>query len=235
MSTSQAAAADARVAALTGMGGILAAAVTTASATQALRTGRDWLGPGGSVPLGMSADVGAALDLLVALALLSAGVVVGAWYACACLAVCVVTIGRGFDRRWPAAEAAVQRWAPPALRRLTGAALGTALGVGLGLAPATAGSASPPDDLRWSPPAAAPLFAAPIADAVGVTHVVRPGESLWGIATTALGARGLPATDPAVAAEWPRWYAANSTLIGPDPDLIRPGQILTPPVEGPLP
>ncbi|WP_425600034.1 hypothetical protein [Ornithinimicrobium sufpigmenti] len=29
-----------------------------------------------------------------------------------------------------------------------------------------------------------------------------------------------------IAEEWPRWYAANRELIGPDPDLILPGQEL---------
>ena len=46
---------------------------------------------------------------------------------------------------------------------------------------------------------------------------------MWAIARDHLPADA-PAVD--VAAEWPRWYAANSALIGPDPDLIRPGQHL---------
>jgi hypothetical protein len=37
------------------------------------------------------------------------------------------------------------------------------------------------------------------------------------------------AGDAAIAAEWPRWYAANRERIGTDPDLIRPGQRLLPP------
>jgi hypothetical protein len=32
-----------------------------------------------------------------------------------------------------------------------------------------------------------------------------------------------------IAAAWPRWYAANRAVIGPDPGLIRPGQELMPP------
>lgn len=57
--------------------------------------------------------------------------------------------------------------------------------------------------------------------------VVRRGDSLWSIA-----ARHLPAgaTDHEIAAAWPRWYAANRTVIGPDPDPLRPGQRLAPPV-----
>lgn len=53
-------------------------------------------------------------------------------------------------------------------------------------------------------------------------HVVMPGESLWTIA-----ARWLETDDPRrIAPFWPRIYGLNQTLIGPDPDLIRPGQVL---------
>lgn len=56
--------------------------------------------------------------------------------------------------------------------------------------------------------------------------VVRPGDSLWRIAE-----RSLPAEHTAadVAREWPRWYAANRAVVGPDPSLIHPGQRLAPP------
>jgi hypothetical protein len=47
-------------------------------------------------------------------------------------------------------------------------------------------------------------------------HLVRPGDSLWSIAEARLG-------DPTY---WPRVYALNRDLVGPDPDLIRPGQLL---------
>jgi nucleoid-associated protein YgaU len=62
---------------------------------------------------------------------------------------------------------------------------------------------------------------------------VRPGDSLWLITAHRLG----PAADPTtIAATWPRWYAANRAVIGPDPNLILPGQELTspdgPPVDG---
>ncbi len=56
--------------------------------------------------------------------------------------------------------------------------------------------------------------------------VVRRGDSLWEIAARHLGADAGPAE---VAAEWPRWYAANRAVIGGDPDLLRPGQRLVPP------
>jgi nucleoid-associated protein YgaU len=59
----------------------------------------------------------------------------------------------------------------------------------------------------------------PSPDAV----TVRAGDSLWLIAARRLGPHPGAAQ---VVAEWPRWYAANRAAIGPDPDLIRPGQVL---------
>jgi hypothetical protein len=62
-----------------------------------------------------------------------------------------------------------------------------------------------------------------------VRVTVRRGDTLWGLAASQLRAEGTPPTERAVAVSWPRWWAANRRLIGPDPDLIRPGQrLLTP-------
>ncbi|WP_250279155.1 LysM peptidoglycan-binding domain-containing protein [Frankia sp. Cppng1_Ct_nod] len=60
--------------------------------------------------------------------------------------------------------------------------------------------------------------------------VVLRGDNLWAIA-----ARHLPpgATAAQIAQEWPRWWAANEHVIGPDPDKILPGQRLQPPRPGP--
>ncbi|WP_298747781.1 LysM peptidoglycan-binding domain-containing protein [uncultured Serinicoccus sp.] len=56
--------------------------------------------------------------------------------------------------------------------------------------------------------------------------VVRRGDTLWDLAARHLGPG---ATSADIAQEWPRWYAANLATIGPDPDLILPGQELTVP------
>lgn len=48
------------------------------------------------------------------------------------------------------------------------------------------------------------------------THVVQKGESLWSIAQEYLGSP----------LAWPQLYQANRDLIGPNPDLIYPGQEL---------
>jgi nucleoid-associated protein YgaU len=55
------------------------------------------------------------------------------------------------------------------------------------------------------------------------------GDSLWAIAARHLGHHATPLQ---VAREWPRWYAANRTVIGPNPNLIRVGQVLTVPTPG---
>jgi hypothetical protein len=55
---------------------------------------------------------------------------------------------------------------------------------------------------------------------------VVPGDSLWRIAAAHLPGR---ASNRAVAAAWPRWYAANRQVIGADPDHITPGQVLVAP------
>jgi hypothetical protein len=55
---------------------------------------------------------------------------------------------------------------------------------------------------------------------------VLAGDSLWDIVAGQLGPE---ASDVEIALEWPRWYAANREVIGPDPDVLLPGQVLNPP------
>jgi hypothetical protein len=56
--------------------------------------------------------------------------------------------------------------------------------------------------------------------------VVHRGDTLWSIVRDHLGPE---ATDAEVAAEWPRWHAVNRQVIGPDADVLLPGQVLQPP------
>jgi nucleoid-associated protein YgaU len=113
-------------------------------------------------------------------------------------------------------------------------------------ATAQASPAEPPVDVpaleRWTPDRPAPPVvsprhpvAEPLALLVSRPHpgrtvsdhvVVRRGDTLWDIAARALGTG---ASDADIAASWPRWHAANRSTIGPDPDLILPGQLLRPP------
>lgn len=62
--------------------------------------------------------------------------------------------------------------------------------------------------------------------AVEEQYVVRRGDSLWHIAARHLGPW---ASATSIAREWPRWYAVNRDVIGPDPHHIEPGQRLLPP------
>ncbi|GAA4833926.1 hypothetical protein GCM10023221_08060 [Luteimicrobium xylanilyticum] len=87
-------------------------------------------------------------------------------------------------------------------------------------------------DLGWHPlaaarPAAAASTVARATDAERPTHVtVRRGDSLWAVAAAHLGPH---ATDAEIARAWPRWYEANSHVIGADPDLLLPGTVLVAP------
>jgi hypothetical protein len=61
-------------------------------------------------------------------------------------------------------------------------------------------------------------------------HVVVRGECLWHIASDRLLAQhGRTPTDGEVAAATQAWWQANAAVIGPDPDRLLPGQVLTPP------
>ncbi len=62
------------------------------------------------------------------------------------------------------------------------------------------------------------------------TVTVRSGDTLWALAAGALGSA---ATDAQIAHEWPRWHDANRDLLGDDPHLIRPGDVLTVPTHEP--
>jgi hypothetical protein len=67
------------------------------------------------------------------------------------------------------------------------------------------------------------------AETHGRHVVVRPGDTLWGIARDQVLRATSPARPPSattVAAAVARLDAANRDVIGPDPDLIRPGQHL---------
>ncbi len=56
--------------------------------------------------------------------------------------------------------------------------------------------------------------------------VVRPGDTLWSIAARHLDPE---ATAGDIAESWPQWYAANRELIGPNPDRLAVGLVLTEP------
>lgn len=57
---------------------------------------------------------------------------------------------------------------------------------------------------------------------------VGPGDSLWTIAARQLGPF---ATDVEIAQAWPLWHQENRQVIGDNPDLLLPGQLLRVPHE----
>jgi nucleoid-associated protein YgaU len=143
-------------------------------------------------------------------------------------------------------SAAAHRLTPVALRRLVAAATSTSIL----LSPATAlatpsGGGSPAPAAATSIPAVGwPTDPGPASHPVPVPPAspsaqpdaeratgpdnagllrVGAGDSLWSIAAHRLGPT---ATRAQIQREWPRWYTANRPLIGPDPNLIRPGTSL---------
>ncbi|MDQ6875284.1 MAG: LysM peptidoglycan-binding domain-containing protein [Actinomycetota bacterium] len=175
---------------------------------------------------------------------------VACWAALGWLLVaCAVLLGAAAPGRCGRlARGLSDRIVPAAMRRLLGAALGVALVTSAGVGPALAGDRSPARptggavlDLDWpvprtahpahpgrpAGPRAGPARHSPGLAGVAASGVtVRPGDSLWSISREHLPAG---AGNAAVAAAWPRWYAANRTVIGADPNRLLPGQQLRPP------
>jgi nucleoid-associated protein YgaU len=69
----------------------------------------------------------------------------------------------------------------------------------------------------------------PPADRSVPPHVVVRGDCLWDIAAGRFRAAGRTPTDAEIALEVQTWWSANAEVIGPDPDLILPGQVLQAP------
>lgn len=102
--------------------------------------------------------------------------------------------------------------------------------VGLGLAAGLTGGgvalAAPAHDGKHRPTVVSAGWPVTSGEHRGPRVVVQPGDCLWAIA-----ARRLDRPTPShVAASWPRWWHRNRGVVGPDPDLIQPGQLLRPPV-----
>jgi hypothetical protein len=145
---------------------------------------------------------------------------------------------------------------PAGARRSASLLLGVGLGVTgplvgtvSGLAPLPAAVAAPaaavpdwpgrssadlPDWPRATPTArpsavpAAPDW--PAGPEVGGEHLVVRGDCLWHIAAGRLLAQlDRPPTDGEVAIAVQAWWTANRDVIGPEPGLLLPGQVLRPP------
>lgn len=64
------------------------------------------------------------------------------------------------------------------------------------------------------------------------TWIVEPGDHLWAIARRTLVTHGLPIDDASVTTYWRELITANTSLLGDDPDLIHPGQVVRLPAPG---
>lgn len=134
------------------------------------------------------------------------------------------------------------RLLPRAIRGALVAGVVTTLSVGTAhAAPSSSPDPTPPDPKaaastldglvlpdRPTSGADAAASAVPPARPAPDTVVVAPGDSLWSIATARSGPR---ATAADIAASTERWYRENHDVVGPDPDLLQPGQRLTAPRE----
>lgn len=67
------------------------------------------------------------------------------------------------------------------------------------------------------------------------TDTVRPGDTLWGLATAELRSKGLTPTPVRVSERWPAWWAANREVVGASAALLHPGEVLTMPPMPPKP
>jgi len=193
----------------------------------------------------------AAGTALVAVLLWLAAVV-----AAAALDVLAVPTARRPHGRTGARHHLADSVSPALVRRLVAVALGAALGSGAvaagaaprvpdagwaAVAPAVAGShvaapVAPPVVAPSTAPAAAPdpawravtpVHAAgpalrPTATG-GAERVVHRGDSLWSIAAARLGPDARPG---AVLREVHRLHALNADVVGADPDVLLPGQVL---------
>ena len=92
-----------------------------------------------------------------------------------------------------------------------------------------AGAQVLPPTVRWEEPSEPAPGAGPAEDglpAAARTYRVRPGDSLWAIACGALRQASESPADAEVDRYWRVIYAANRSVVGDDPDLIFPGQVL---------
>lgn len=180
------------------------------------RAGRDWADPAawGALPLDRALQHLAAAALLVCAA--------WAWLA---MSVTVVEAWRGVAPLRP-------RLVPDGVRRVVLAACGVALATSV-TTPALAAGGVAHSHQHGQHRGVRVLSGLPLPDRAVAprsttrrsvqTVLVQPGDCLWSLARHDLPPGATPAE---IEARWQAVYAANRDVIGPDPDLVRPGQRL---------
>jgi nucleoid-associated protein YgaU len=134
------------------------------------------------------------------------------------------------------AGAALRVLLPASARGAAAAALGVTLGLGspwvAAAIPAVppAPAAAPVPDWPSAGDRADPVPDWPTTRPPAGAHVVVRGDCLWRIAESRVAdAAGRSPTDREVLDAVQAWWSANAEVIGPDPDLLLPGQVLRPP------
>jgi nucleoid-associated protein YgaU len=192
-------------------------------------------------PAELAAALGApqhTVDTAGADVLLLAAAGLAAWcvWAWGALGLALTAVSAAPGAAGVAARVLLRAVLPAGARR--GAAL--ALGIGLGLGVASPALAGPPAGSPSGPAVTDraavpdwPAVAGAVPDWPGTEapapHVVVAGDCLWDIAAGALRQSGPPPHPTDVATAVQAWWSANADVIGPDPDLILPGQVLQPP------
>lgn len=195
------------------------------------------------------------LDAMVSTAVLAVGALAAALLTVGCVLLTLTAVALATGRTLSRLERVATRLTPAVLRR----AVAVTVSTGIGLGALSGAAAASEIDLGWEitqssddPGDAAPTMPVPrpaddVTTPAGLaTHgstaaatppgpaeehptaivTVQEGDTLWGIAADHLP---VGSDDAAVAAAWPLWYEANRDVVGPDPDLIHPGQVLTAP------
>jgi nucleoid-associated protein YgaU len=122
---------------------------------------------------------------------------------------------------------------PAGCRRTAALALGMSVALQSALpAVAAVPVAAVPVVPDW--PSAAPASGPAVPDwpedTTAGSHVVVPGDCLWNLAAGHLRATaGRSPSDAEIVPATRAWWTANTSVIGDDPDLILPGQVLHPP------
>jgi hypothetical protein len=176
------------------------------------------------------ADTGGADTVVVCLA----GVLAGLVWCWGALGLLLTAAGTLPGLAGALGRALTRRLLPRGAQRAAALALGVGLNATLMTGTALAGPAPPAPVPDWpaastSAPAPPPVPDWPAPRTAGV-HRVRPGECLWDIADERLRAgTGRDPTNAEIAAAVHAWWRTNASVIGPDPDLLLPGQVLHPP------
>ena len=218
------------------------AGTTTAMALVAVALGT--LTPGLSAMTGALADAQGTADTVGPDALVLSAVGLLAWavwvWGAAGLALTAGTALPGL--LGGTARLLLQGVLPAGARRSAAVALGIGLSVSaplaataaglpvLPVAPAATADTAVPDWPATRTGSAATVPDWPAGPDVTGAHVVVRGDCLWHIAAgRLLDQLGRPPDDGEIAATVQAWWSANADVIGPDPDLLLPGQVLLPP------